>query len=62
MTEIKIIKVTPGNADQYGICCVKNKKSTGYKAKIEWMQEEANKSLTIQLAVDETGNRVGFIN
>jgi hypothetical protein len=38
--EIRIIHVTAGNVTDAGVCCVKDKKSPGFKAKLEWFQQK----------------------
>lgn len=61
MEKIDIITVTQDNVEKYGVCCIKNKKSEGFLAKDEWIKSDFNKTFTIKMAVDKTGDRVGFI-
>lgn len=58
---ITIVDVTAANVSDVGVCCVKDKKSPGYKAKIDWFKLKINEGLTIKLALDDAGKQVGFI-
>ena len=48
-----IIDVTAKNVDKAGVYCIKNKKSPGYKKKIDWFKNEINKGLKIKIITDE---------
>jgi len=58
---IKILDVTADNVSEVGIYCIKNKKSPGYKAKVEWFKKKINEGLKIIIATDKTGKQIGFI-
>jgi len=59
--DIVIINVTVDNVEEVGIYCIKDKKSPGYKSKVEWFKNEINKGLRIKIAVDNQGKQLGFI-
>jgi hypothetical protein len=59
--DIVIINVTVDNVEEVGIYCIKDKKSPGYKSKVEWFKNEINKGLRIKIAVDKQGKQLGFI-
>ena len=58
---IKILDVTKDNVADVGIYCIKDKKSPGYHAKVEWFKTKLNKGLKIKIATDNKGKQVGFI-
>jgi GNAT superfamily N-acetyltransferase len=60
-TPIQILDVHPHNVAEAGIYCIKDKKSPGYAAKVEWFKSKINKGLRIKIALDESGHQVGFI-
>ena len=59
--QITIIDVTADNVTDVGIYCIKDRKSSGYKAKIEWFKSKINNGLKIKIAVDEQNKQLGFI-
>ena len=59
--KISIIDVTADNVDEIGIYCIKDKKSSGYKKKVEWFKNEINNGLRIKIATDSRGKQLGFI-
>jgi len=61
MNDFKIIGVTAENVAEAGICCNKDKKSPGFKAKVEWFKMKINQGLKIGLALDERDKLIGFI-
>jgi GNAT superfamily N-acetyltransferase len=61
MNSFTIIGVTAENVADAGICCNKDKKSPGFKAKVEWFKLKINQGLKIQLVLDERGKQIGFI-
>jgi ribosomal protein S18 acetylase RimI-like enzyme len=61
MKNIRIINVTPENVPETGVCCIKNRKAPGFKAKVDWFQKKCNEGVRIKLAQDEAGKEVGFI-
>lgn len=58
---VEIIEVTPENVSEKGVCCVIDRKSPGFKAKVNWFRSEHNKDVRIKMAIDENGKRIGFI-
>lgn len=60
MEEIQIITVTPDNVNEVGFVCVKDKKSPGYRSKLEWFLENYKYGLKLKIAVYD-GQQVGFI-
>ena len=58
---INILDITEDNVDEIGIYCIKDKKSPGYHAKVDWFKMKMNHGLKIKIAVDENGKQVGFI-
>lgn len=59
--KINILDVTADNISEIGIYCIKDKKSPGYQAKMEWFKSKFNKGLKIKIATDITGKQIGFI-
>jgi GNAT superfamily N-acetyltransferase len=59
--KVNIIDVTPDNVADVGVFCIKDKKSTGYQAKVEWFKLKLNKGLRIKIAADSNGKQLGFI-
>jgi len=59
--KINIIDVTANNVSEVGIYCIKNKKASGYREKVEWFKSKLNKGLKIKIAIDELGKQLGFI-
>lgn len=53
--------VTADNVAETGICCVKDKQSPAFRAKVDWFRDEQNKGLQIVLALDQAGKQIGFI-
>ncbi len=60
-TQINIIDVSVENVSEVGVFCIKNKKSPGYTAKVEWFKSKINQGLSIKIAVDDAGKQLGFI-
>lgn len=58
---INIIDVTIDNVDQVGIFCIKNKKSPGFKKKVNWFKNKLNKGLKMKIATNEANKQLGFI-
>ncbi len=58
---INIIGVTAANVAEAGLCCIKDKKAAGYKAKVEWFKLAENKGLKIFIACDNQNRQLGFI-
>jgi hypothetical protein len=59
--KVQIIEVNLQNLAETGIFCIKDKKSKGYKSKIEWYRKQFENGLRIKIAVDESGKQLGFI-
>ncbi len=59
--DITILNVTPDNVEQTGIYCIKDKKSPGYKSKVEWFKARVNNGIKMKIAFDDSGRQVGFI-
>jgi hypothetical protein len=59
--KINIIDVTTDNVSEAGIYCIKDKKSPGFKKKVEWFKNELNRGLRIKIATNENGKQVGFL-
>ncbi len=59
--QITIIDVTSENVSDVGIFCNKNKKSPGFKAKVEWYKNGFNQGLRMKIAVDKSGKQLGYI-
>lgn len=59
--DIRLVEVTAHNVEEAGICCSKNKKSEGFKAKVEWFKMKINEGLKIVLALDASNKQVAFI-
>jgi hypothetical protein len=57
---ISIIEVTKDNIDEYGIFCIKDKKSAGYKAKVDWYKKQIDTGLKIHIAYSDN-KQLGFI-
>jgi hypothetical protein len=58
---ISILTVNPDNLSNAGIYCVRDKKSPGYHAKLEWFKAKIIQGLKILIAVDVNGKQLGFI-
>jgi hypothetical protein len=58
---IRIIDVTDNNISETGIYCIKDKKSAGYKSKVEWYKSNIENGLKIKIATDYQGKQLGFI-
>jgi len=59
--EVNILDITPDNVEDVGIFCIKDKKSPGYHAKVEWFKSKLNRGLKIKIAIDSMGKQVGYI-
>lgn len=58
---ISFIDVTIENVAEVGIFCNKNKKSPGFKAKVEWYKNGFELGLRMKIAVDKGGKQLGYI-
>lgn len=59
--KIEIIEVTSDNVGDVGVFCIKNKKSPGYGAKVNWFKAKINEGVKILIAIDQQGRQLGFI-
>jgi hypothetical protein len=59
--DIRIIDVTDDNVYETGIYCIKDKKSDGYKSKVEWFKSNLKNGLKIKIATDNQYKQLGFI-
>ena len=59
--QMNIIEVTAENVSEAGIYCIKDKKAAGYKAKLDWFCTKINQGLKINIALDNAGKQIGFI-
>lgn len=59
--KFNMLEITAENVSESGIFCIKDRKSPGYDAKIEWFKAKINRGLKIKIATDNTGKQVGFI-
>lgn len=59
--QISIIDVTSENVAEVGVFCNKNKKSPGFKAKVEWYKKSFDQGLRMKIAVDSSGKQLGYI-
>ncbi len=53
--------VTADSVAEAGICCVKDKQSPAYRAKVDWFLDKQNKGLQIISALDQSGKQIAFI-
>ncbi len=60
MENFKIVDVTPDNIAEVEMCCAKDKKAPGNKAKVGWFRQEGNKGVRIKIAVREN-KQIGFL-
>jgi len=58
---VNLIEVTPGNVEEYGVFCVKNKKAPGYKEKIDWMRQKLNRGVKLLILTNGSGKQLGFV-
>jgi GNAT superfamily N-acetyltransferase len=61
MKDIRIIEVTAENVSDYGVYCIKDNKSSGYKLTVYWFKSKINNGLKIQIAIDTQNKQLGFI-
>jgi GNAT superfamily N-acetyltransferase len=58
---VRIIDVTTDNISETGLYCIKDKKTAGYKSKVEWYKSNIENGLKIKIATDYQGKHLGFI-
>lgn len=62
MTEVfHIIDVTKDNVADAGVYCIKNKKAPGYRAKLDWFNQQFDQGLAFKIVEDGAGKQLGFI-
>jgi len=61
LENLKFLDVNTNNVETHGTYCIKNKKSPGYQAKIDWFQLKKNAGLGIKIATDSDNKQLGFI-
>lgn len=59
--EITVKVINYGNVKEFGVYCVKDIKSPGFKAKSAWFGHGCSQDVTILAAYDAQGKQVGFI-
>ncbi|MEM7036979.1 MAG: GNAT family N-acetyltransferase, partial [Bacteroidota bacterium] len=59
--DIKLVEVTAENVDEMGIYCIRDRKSPGFAAKLDWYQKRLEEGLRMLIAVDVAGKQVGFV-
>ena len=59
--KMKVVKVTPENAHEEGLFCLKNTKRSGFEAKYNWFVNEYKKGLNLHIARNDEGDQLGFI-
>jgi len=59
---LSFIEVGPDNVVDHGLCCVANRKSPGFKSKLEWFRDVTNIGTGMVIALDQsTEKQVGFV-
>jgi GNAT superfamily N-acetyltransferase len=58
---IKIIDVTDDNISETGVYCIKDKKSAGCRAKVDWFRSNLVNGIRIKIATDYNDRQLGFI-
>ena len=58
---MKIIKLTPENIGSETLFCVKDVKSSAFKAKAEWFERRTKEGLQIKILKDEKDKTIAFI-
>ena len=61
MSDSKIISVTPSNAKEETLFCVKDVKSKAFACKQEWFEKRYNEGLRIKILKNEDDKMIGFI-
>jgi hypothetical protein len=58
---MKIVEVTPNNAEEHSFFCIKNIKEPGFEFKRNWFAERAKEGLKLKLIYADDGKQIGFI-
>ncbi|MCP3931002.1 MAG: GNAT family N-acetyltransferase [Bacteroidetes bacterium] len=61
MADYKIITIDPENVEKYGFFCVKNKKHSGYIAKLAWLKKRFKEGMRIKMILTSDGKQAGFL-
>jgi hypothetical protein len=61
MGQFKIIEVTPINAMEETLFCVKDIKSPGFKCKLDWFEKRYEDGLRMKILKRADGKMIGFI-
>ncbi len=59
--QLSIVQVTPKNAKEETLFCVKYVKSNGFKSKCDWLGKQHKKGLTIKILKGVDGKMIGYI-
>ncbi len=57
----EIFDVNEQNISEIGIFCIKDKKSPGYIAKLDWFKSQFELGLRMKIAINNMGKQLGFI-
>ena len=57
----ELVLVTPENVGEIGLFCIKNKKTAGYRAKLEWFKQQYELGLRMTIALGADGKQAGFV-
>jgi hypothetical protein len=55
------LEISASNVADCGIYCIKNSRSPGCQAKVDWVRSKVNQHLRMQIALDTHGKQAGFI-
>lgn len=58
---MKIVDVTPENAEEHSFFCIKNTKEPGFYAKMDWLTQRQKEGLKLKVIYADDGKQVGFI-
>lgn len=58
---MKIVEVTPQNAEKETFFCIKDTKRHGFKDKHQWFEKRFNEGLKIKILKNEADKMIGFI-
>jgi ribosomal protein S18 acetylase RimI-like enzyme len=58
---MKIIDITPENANEHSFFCIKNTREPGFHSKFDWFEKRYREGLALKIILDDTGKQAGFI-
>lgn len=58
---MKIIDITPANANRHSFFCIKNTKEPGFNSKLNWFEKRYREGLKLKIILDDEGKQAGFI-